>query len=116
MTTSVSGSGLGDGAGVRETSPVNQIHQIRYESIKKTRPTDIDVPGMKPSLGNISPFGGENLNGFPSGPIRVSTMGLKERSPAKVIAVTISGDARKFIVLLFPSFRPLKLLGENLCK
>ncbi len=33
--------------------------------------------------------------GFPSDPMRVSVVGLKESEPAKTIAVTISGDATK---------------------
>ena len=38
-----------------------------------------------------------------------SVIGLKESFPEKAIAVTIVGDARKFIVSLLPSLRDLKL-------
>ena len=35
-------------------------------------------------------------------------MGLKESLPENAMAVTIVGEARKFIVSLLPSFRDLK--------
>lgn len=79
-----------------------------------------DAPGVKPSAGNMVPAGASNLKGFPSAPINESRIGLNDSSPAKDIAVTISGEARKFIVLLFPSLRLLKFLhpekvrGSNL--
>jgi len=38
-----------------------------------------------------------------------STIGLKDNLPENVIAVTIVGDAKKFMVLAFPSFLDLKL-------
>ena len=68
------------------------------------------------------------MNGFPLGVVKESVRGLKDSFPAKAIAVTISGDERKFIVLLndkvvnfgalsrhhvnhlLASFRALKLL------
>ena len=40
-------------------------------------------------------------------------MGLKDSFPENAIAVTIVGEARKFIVRLLPSFRDLKLLNQN---
>lgn len=44
-----------------------------------------------------------------------SVAGLNDNLPEKAIAVTTVGDAKKFIVWLFPSFRDLKLLriSEN---
>jgi len=42
-------------------------------------------------------------------------MGLKESFPENAMAVTIVGEARKFIVRLLPSFRDLKLLNQK-CK
>ena len=59
------------------------------------------------------PLGGANWNGVPSEPISVSFVGLNDNSPENAIAVTISGDARKFIVLVFPSLRLLKFLQNN---
>jgi hypothetical protein len=38
-----------------------------------------------------------------------SSSGSKESFPEKAIAVTMVGDARKFMVLLLPSFLDLKL-------
>jgi hypothetical protein len=40
-------------------------------------------------------------------------MGLKESFPENAMAVTIVGEARKFIVRLLPSLRDLKLLKRN---
>lgn len=76
----------------------------RYEIYSKN-----NAPGVNPSLGSILPLGGSNLNDLPSTPISESVIGLNERFPEKAMAVTISGDARKFIVLLLASLRPLKL-------
>ena len=45
----------------------------------------------------------------PEGSVIESVKGLKESLPENAMAVTIVGDARKFIVLLFPSFLDLKL-------
>lgn len=45
----------------------------------------------------------------PEGVSRVSVVGLKLRSPEKAMAVTISGEARKFMVRRLPSLRALKL-------
>ena len=67
------------------------------------------LPWAKPANGRPSPEGGENWNGLPEGVGRVSVSGLKVVLPAYDIAVTISGEARKFIVDGLPSFRPLKL-------
>jgi hypothetical protein len=39
-------------------------------------------------------------------------IGLKESLPENAIAVTVVGDARKFIVRRLPSLRALKLLHE----
>lgn len=49
------------------------------------------------------------MNDSPEGRAILSDMGLKESFPEKAIAVTTVGDARKFIVLLLPSFLDLKL-------
>ena len=65
-------------------------------------------PGVKPVAGSSSAEGGLNLNGCPSAPISVSDKGLKESFPLKDMAVTRSGEARKFIVFILPSLRPLK--------
>jgi hypothetical protein len=53
------------------------------------------------------------LKGSPEGNVNESVMGLKESFPENAIAVTIVGEARKFIVRLLPSFRDLKLLNQN---
>lgn len=55
---------------------------------------------MNPLGGSWTPAGGSNLKGFPLVSISESVMGLNDNCPAKAIAVTISGDERKFIVLL----------------
>jgi hypothetical protein len=81
MMTSVSGSGSGSATGYR-----------------------LEFPGVNPSDGNICPEGGENLNNSPAGVLNVSVMGLKERLPENAIAVTMVGLAKKFMVLLLPSF------------
>ncbi len=44
----------------------------------------------------------------PEGNVRESPSGLKESFPENAMAVTIVGDARKFMVLLLPSFLDLK--------
>ena len=49
-----------------------------------------------------------NLNLPPWGRSIESSIGLKDSFPENAIAVTTVGDARKFIVSLFPSFRDLK--------
>lgn len=49
------------------------------------------------------------MNDSPEGRIMLSVIGLKESFPEKAIAVTIVGDARKFMVMLLPSFLDLKL-------
>jgi hypothetical protein len=66
-------------------------------------------PWEKPRVGSSSATGGSKRKGLPSEPISSSVIGLKERRPAKAMAVTMSGEVRKFIVLMLPSFRPLKL-------
>ena len=66
-------------------------------------------PSAKPADGRSIPEGGEKWNGLPEGVSMASINGLKVVLPANDIAVTISGEARKFIVDGFPSFRPLKL-------
>lgn len=45
----------------------------------------------------------------PLGRVNESTMGLNESFPENAMAVTIVGEARKFMVLLLPSFLDLKL-------
>lgn len=67
------------------------------------------IPAVNPVEGNLSPDGGSNLNGLPSAPINESVIGLKLSLPENAMAVTISGEARKFIVCLLASLRPLKL-------
>ena len=56
-----------------------------------------------------------NWNRSPDGRVNESVMGLKESLPENAMAVTIVGEARKFIVRLLPSFRDLKLLNQK-CK
>ena len=73
-------------------------------------------PGVNPSEGNMLPSGGANRNGLPSEPMSESFIGLNDNSPENAMAVTISGDARKFIVLLFPSLRLLKFLQTQMRK
>ena len=46
----------------------------------------------------------------PEGRRSESVMGLNDNFPEKAMAVTIVGEARKFIVSLFPSFLDLKFL------
>jgi hypothetical protein len=65
---------------------------------------------MKPFVGKSCPVSGANLNGLPEGRARVSVIGLKDSEPENAIAVTIVGDARKFIVSRLPSLRDLKFL------
>lgn len=60
--------------------------------------------------GRSSPRGGENLNVPPDGNGMESVIGLNVSFPENAIAVTIVGDARKFIVSLLPSFRDRKFL------
>lgn len=50
-----------------------------------------------------------NLKFLPEGKEMESFSGSKDSFPEKAIAVTMVGDARKFMVLLFPSFLDLKL-------
>ncbi len=64
---------------------------------------------MYPEGGKRSPEGGENLKGWPEGVGMVSVIGLKLSEPEKAIAVTSSGEARKFMVRKLPSLRALKL-------
>ena len=49
------------------------------------------------------------MKGSPEGRVIVSVTGLNDSFPEKAMAVTMVGDARKFIVLLLPSFLDLKL-------
>jgi hypothetical protein len=53
-----------------------------------------------------------NLNDSPEGSFNESVTGLKESFPENAMAVTIVGEARKFIVRLLPSLRDLKLLNQ----
>ena len=50
------------------------------------------------------------MNDSPEGSSNESVIGLKESFPENVMAVTIVGEARKFIVRLLPSLRDLKFL------
>lgn len=50
------------------------------------------------------------MNDSPEGSFNESVTGLKESFPENAIAVTIVGEARKFIVRLLPSLRDLKFL------
>jgi hypothetical protein len=52
------------------------------------------------------------LNNAPEGSVNESVIGLKESFPENAIAVTIVGEARKFMVRLLPSLRDLKLLNK----
>ena len=67
-------------------------------------------PGVNPLEGKSCPVGGENLNSLPPGSVKESVIGLKESFPENDIAVTIVGEARKFIVCRLPSLRDLKFL------
>lgn len=67
-------------------------------------------PGMKPAEGRSCPDGGENLKVLPFSSGRQSMIGLNESLPENARAVTICGDARKFIVKRLPSLRALKFL------
>ena len=66
-------------------------------------------PVSKPEAGSSAPVGGEKRKGAPDGVVIVSVRGLNVVLPAYDMAVTISGDARKFMVSGFPSLRPRKL-------
>ena len=66
-------------------------------------------PGVKPFEGRSRPDGGLNVKFLPEGNSIESVCGSKESFPEKAMAVTTVGDARKFMVLLFPSFLDLKL-------
>lgn len=48
------------------------------------------------------------MKGLPSESRRESFVGSKESFPENAIAVTISGEARKFMVSRLPSLRALK--------
>lgn len=52
-------------------------------------------PASYPFDGSSKPCGSENLNSLPSLPLRESVRGLKVKSPAKTMAVTISGEVTK---------------------
>ncbi len=67
-------------------------------------------PGSKPRGGNSSPKGGVSLNFEPSAAVSESVRGLNLRSPAREIAVTISGEVTKACVAGFASLRPVKFL------
>jgi len=67
-------------------------------------------PTANPAEGRSSPVGGKNLKGSPEGSVSVSIMGLKESFPENAIAVTIVGEAKKFMVKRLPSLRDLKFL------
>jgi hypothetical protein len=67
-------------------------------------------PGAKPEDGRSCPEGGLNLNDSPEGSFSESVTGLKESFPENAMAVTIVGEARKFIVRPLPSLRDLKFL------
>ena len=67
------------------------------------------LPSSKPEAGSSAPVGGEKRNTWPVGVVMLSVKGLKDVLPAYDIAVTISGDARKFMVSGLPSLRPRKL-------
>jgi len=54
------------------------------------------------------------LNCFPEGNVNESVMGLKDSFPENAMAVTIIGEARKFIVRLLPSLRDLKFLEKSI--
>ena len=71
-------------------------------------------PGVNPAEGKSWPDGGENLKLSPEGRVSESVIGLKESFPENAIAVTIVGEARKFMVSRFPSLRDLKFLGITL--
>ena len=70
-------------------------------------------PGSYPRGGSSFPEGSENLNVFPSEPVKLSVKGLKESDPAKAIAVTISGEATKACVAGLASLRPVKLRSDE---
>ncbi len=65
---------------------------------------------MKPLGGRSSPDGGENLKDPPDGRGIESVIGFNYSLPENAMAVTTVGEAKKFIVWLFPSLRDLKLL------
>lgn len=67
-------------------------------------------PPVNPAEGRSRPDGGENLKDPPEGSGRESVIGLNDSLPENAIAVTIIGDARKFLVNRLPSLRALKLL------
>ncbi len=54
------------------------------------------------------------MNNSPEGNVNESVMGLNDNFPENAMAVTIVGEARKFIVRLLPSLRDLKLLEKRL--
>lgn len=66
------------------------------------------LPSSNPERGSSAPEGAEKRNSEPDGVLMLSVNGLKVVVPANAIAVTISGEARKFIVSGLPSFRPRK--------
>lgn len=50
------------------------------------------------------------MNSSPEDSLIESVVGLNDSFPENIMAVTIVGDARKFIVERFPSFLALKFL------
>ena len=65
---------------------------------------------MNPDCGKSLPWGGWNLNSLPFGNSIESVTGLKFISPEYIMAVTISGEVKKFMVFLLPSFLARKFL------
>jgi hypothetical protein len=105
ITTGISCIGLGLAWGYRSRRPAEySLVNVRYRKRNK------DIPGVNPSAGKVSPFGGENLKTLPSGVMSSSFVGLNESFPLNAIAVTIVGEERKFMVSLLPSLRALKFL------
>ena len=61
-------------------------------------------------VGRSWPLGGSNLKDSPLESRIESSTGLNVSFPEKDMAVTIVGEARKFMVVGFPSLRDLKFL------
>jgi hypothetical protein len=63
---------------------------------------------VNPADGRSCPEGAENRKVSPDARGKESVIGLNDSFPENAMAVTIVGEARKFMVRRFPSLRDLK--------
>ena len=70
---------------------------------------EVVLARVEATRGELLAGGIAEPEGLAVAPVRVSVTGLKVRSPAKTMAVTISGEATKAWVAGLASLRPVKL-------